>query len=187
MELGEIAAEKLFNLEPHNAANYVLLMNLYSVLNRWKDVDRIRELMEVNCVKVGHVWSWIQLNQTVQIFSAVGKPHPDEGEINLELYQLISEMKNLGYVPATECVYQKVNTKEKEKILLCHTEKLAITFGLIRTKDSIPIRVIKNTRTCLDCHTVAKYISLLRRRDIFLKDGLRFHHFSDGKCSCNDF
>lgn len=162
-------------------------MNLYSALDRWKDVDRIGELMEANRVKVGHVWSWIQLNQTVHIFSALGKPHPDKGEIHFELYQLISEMKNLGYVPATECVYQNVNTREKEKLLLSHTEKLAITFGSIQTKDSIPTRVIKSTRTCLDCHTLVKYISLLRRRDIFLKDGLCFHHFSDGECSCNDF
>lgn len=188
LNLGKIAARKLFELEPQNPANYISLMNLYAVLNKWEDVDRIRTLMRARGLKNGHIWSWIQIKQTVHVFSARGKPHQDEGEIHFELYQLISEMKNLGYVPAIDCVYHNIDAMEKEKILLGHSEKLAITYGLIKTKGSAaPIRVIKNTRICSDCHTVAKYISLLRNRVILLKDGLRFHHFSNGKCSCNDF
>lgn len=189
LELGETAARKLFELEPHNPTNYVSLMNLYSDANKWEEVESIKELMKVKgVVKCSHLWSWIQINQRVHLFSDKGKPHEDEGEIHFELYQLICEMKKkMGYVPATECVYQNIDSAEKEKVLLGHTEKLAITYGLIKTKAPAPIRVIKNARVCLDCHTVAKYISLLRNRDIFLKDGLRFHHFSNGKCSCNDF
>lgn len=189
LELGETAARKLFELEPQNPANYVSLMNLYAVVNKWDEVERIKQLMKVKgVVKSGHLWSWIQINQTVHLFSDRGKPHQDEGEIHFELYQLISEMKKkMEYVPATECVYQNIDSVEKEKVLLSHTEKLAITYGLIKTKAPAPIRVIKNTRICSDCHTVAKNISLLRNRDIFIKDGLRFHHFSNGKCSCNDF
>ncbi|CAK9140500.1 unnamed protein product [Ilex paraguariensis] len=187
VKLAEIAAKNLFELEPHNSANYVLMMNLYSRLNRWEDVEHIRDMIVDVGVKNRHVWSWIQINQTVHVFSAAGKPHPDEGEIYFELYQLISEMKNLGYVPDTKCVYQNVDEIEKEKVLLAHTEKLAITYGLIKTKTSAPIRVIKNTRICSDCHTAAKYMSLAQNHEIFLKDGIRFHHFRKGKCSCNDF
>ncbi|CAI9101121.1 OLC1v1038375C1 [Oldenlandia corymbosa var. corymbosa] len=189
LELGKIAAEKLFKLEPYNAANYVLLMNLYSDVNRWSDVQRIKDLMEVKGIKVGPVWSWIRVNKMVHVFYAVGKPHPDEGEILFELYQLMSEMKmSLGYVPATECVIQNIDEEEKKKILLRHTEKLAITYGLIHSKNNAtPVRVIKNSRTCADCHTVAKFMSKLRGRDIILRDGKGFHHFSNGQCSCNDF
>ncbi|XP_059312495.1 pentatricopeptide repeat-containing protein At4g01030, mitochondrial [Lycium ferocissimum] len=186
VELGEIAAEHLFKLEPYNAANYALMMNLYALSNRWKDVDRIRDKMEAMGVKIGPVWSWLKVNQRIHIFSTAGKSHPEEGEIYFELYKLISEMKKLGYAPDTKCVYQNISEVEKEKVLLGHTEKLAITYGLIRTRNPAPIRVINNTRICSDCHTVAKYMSLLRRREIFLKDGVRFHHFRDGKCSCCD-
>nr|XP_016433842.1 PREDICTED: pentatricopeptide repeat-containing protein At4g01030, mitochondrial-like [Nicotiana tabacum] len=187
VELGEIAAEYLFELEPYNAANYALMMNLYALSNRWKDVDRIRDKMEAMGVKIGPVWSWVQVNQRIHIFSTAGKTHQEEGEIYFELYKLISEMKKLGYAPDTKCVCQNIAEVEKEKVLLAHTEKLAITYGLIRTTSPAPIRVINNTRICSDCHTVAKYMSLLRRREIFLKDGVRFHHFKDGKCSCCDF
>jgi len=46
--------------------------------------------------------------------------------------------------------------------------------------------VVKNTNICSDSHTVAKYMSVLRNREIVLQEGARVHHFRDGKCSCND-
>lgn len=186
LEFAEIAAKNLFELEPYNSANYVMMINLYAISNRWEDVERLKNSMASRGVRIRQVWSWIQVDQAVHLFSAVGKPHPEEGEIYFELYQLVSEMKNLGYVPDINCVHQNIDELEKEKVLLSHTEKLAITYGLMNVKRGAPIRVIKNTRVCRDCHTAAKYMSLIRGREIFIKDGLRFHHFREGKCACND-
>ncbi|KAE9595792.1 putative tetratricopeptide-like helical domain, DYW domain-containing protein [Lupinus albus] len=186
IKLAEIAARKLFKLEPYNSANYVLMMNIYSSLNRWEDVERLKDKMTALGIKSPHVWSWIQVNQSVHVFSTEGKSHPEEGEIYFELFQLISEIRKLGYIPDINCVYQNIDDKEKEKVLLSHTEKLAMAYGLMKTKSGSPIRVVKNTRICHDCHTAAKYISLARNREIFLRDGGRFHHFMNGKCSCND-
>ncbi|VFQ68536.1 unnamed protein product [Cuscuta campestris] len=45
VELGEVAAKWLFELEPHNTGNYVLLGNIYSALGRWKDAENVRRLM----------------------------------------------------------------------------------------------------------------------------------------------
>lgn len=186
IKLAEIAARNLFKLEPYNSANYLLMMNIYSTLNRWDDVERLKNSMTALGMKSPHVWSWTQVNRTIHVFSTEGKPHPEEGEIYFELYQLISEIRKLGYVPDINCVYQNIEDREKEKILLSHTEKLAMAYGVMKTKGGSPIRVTKNTRICHDCHTVAKYISLARNREIFLRDGGRFHHFKNGKCSCND-
>ncbi|GFY97442.1 pentatricopeptide (PPR) repeat-containing protein [Actinidia rufa] len=158
-----------------------------SLFNEMQEAEDMRELLEVKVGKIGKVWSWIQINHTGHLFSAKGKAHPDEGEIYFELYQLVSEMKNLGYIPDVKCVFQSVDRVEKEKVLLTHTEKLAVMYGLLKTGSSAPIRVIKNTRVCSDCHMFAKYASLMKCRDILLKDGVRFHHFREGKCSCNDF
>ncbi|KAK6918238.1 Pentatricopeptide repeat [Dillenia turbinata] len=137
-------------------------------------------------VKIRDAWSWIHVHRTVHVFSTKQKPHMDEGEIYFELYHLVSELKKLGYVPDVGCVYQDISDAEKEKILLSHTEKLAITYGLMKTKTGEPLRVIKNAKICSDCHNAAKYITLVRNREIFLRDGIRFHHFREGKCSCND-
>ncbi|WOG90534.1 hypothetical protein DCAR_0209778 [Daucus carota subsp. sativus] len=186
IELAEVAANKLFKLEPTNPVNYVMMMHLYVMLKRAEDAERVRMLMEDGGVGLGNAWSWIEINQTVHVFCATGKPHPDEGGIYYNLYKLVSAIKELGYVADTKCVHQKVDEEEKEKILLAHTEKLAITYGLMKSKSFVPIRVIKNARMCSDCHTTAKYISLLKRREIFVKDGARFHYFSNGNCSCNE-
>ncbi|KAF8107136.1 hypothetical protein N665_0126s0054 [Sinapis alba] len=186
LELGEVAWKRLHVLEPHNSANYMMMINLYSSMNRWEAVEHIRDLMRHHRVRVQDLWSWIQIDQTVHIFYAEGKAHPDEGEIYFELYRLVSEMKRSGYVPDTSCVHQNVSELEKEKLLMGHTEKLAITYGLIKKKGLDPIRVVKNTSICSDCHTVAKYITVLRNREIVLQEGSRIHHFKDGKCSCND-
>ncbi|KAJ8649502.1 hypothetical protein MRB53_002525 [Persea americana] len=187
LELAEIAAQYLFELEPHNSGNYLLLMNLYATENRWQDVENLKDIMSIRGAKSRSGWSWIQVKNKVHVFTVEGKPHPDIGEIYFELYHLISEIKNLGYVPDTNCIVQNIDEEEKEKTLLSHTEKLAITYGLINTGNGVPIRVIKNTRVCNDCHMVAKYMSQISGREIFLRDGVRFHHFSGGRCSCNDY
>ncbi|XP_021760334.1 pentatricopeptide repeat-containing protein At4g01030, mitochondrial-like [Chenopodium quinoa] len=185
LKLGKIAAKNLFELEPKNSANYVILMNLYTISSRWEDVDRVREEMTAQGLKIQFGWSWIEIYRKVHIFSEE-KPHPDTGNIYFELYHLISEMKKAGYIPDIKSVYQDIDDADKEKVLLSHTEKLAITYGLLKMKDGSPIRVIKSTRMCSDCHTAAKFISVLRKREIILKDGVRFHHFQEGRCSCND-
>ncbi|KAG1367701.1 pentatricopeptide repeat-containing protein, mitochondrial [Cocos nucifera] len=187
LELAEIAAKNLFQLEPYNSANYLLMMSVYAYENRWEDAENVRDAMHAVGVKSRAGWSWIQINQTVHVFEVDGKPHPDIGEIYFELYQLISEMRRLGYVPDTSCMVQNAGEEEKEKLLRSHTEKLAITYGLINTDKNTPIRVIKNTRVCNDCHMVAKYMSRISGHEIYVRDGVRFHHFIDGKCSCNDY
>ncbi|KAL2964822.1 hypothetical protein AAZX31_16G024400 [Glycine max] len=186
IKIAEIAARNLLRLEPYNSANYALMMNIYSTFDRWGDVERLKESMTALGVKIPNVWSWIQVKQTIHVFSTEGKSHPEEGEIYFELYQLISEIKKLGYVLDINCVHQNIDDSEKEKVLLSHTEKLAMTYGLMKIKGGSPIRVVKNTRICHDCHTTAKYISLARNREIFLRDGGRFHHFMNGECSCKD-
>jgi hypothetical protein len=41
-----MAANKLFELEPENTGNYVLLANIYAALGRWKDMEKVRSMME---------------------------------------------------------------------------------------------------------------------------------------------
>ncbi|QHO36187.1 Putative pentatricopeptide repeat-containing protein [Arachis hypogaea] len=50
-ELGEIAANQLFEIEPQNAANYVLLSNIYAAANRWIDVSLVRTKMRNSRVR----------------------------------------------------------------------------------------------------------------------------------------
>ncbi|KAL4360633.1 hypothetical protein GQ457_04G033350 [Hibiscus cannabinus] len=45
VELGEIAAKRLFELEPENTGNYVLMAKLYSAVGRWEDAENMRHII----------------------------------------------------------------------------------------------------------------------------------------------
>ncbi|ESW34773.1 hypothetical protein PHAVU_001G179800 [Phaseolus vulgaris] len=50
-ELGEIVASRLFQFEPLNAANYVLLSDIYAAAERWIDVSLVRSKMRERRVR----------------------------------------------------------------------------------------------------------------------------------------
>lgn len=58
VSIGKLAAEKLIDLEPHEAGHYVTLSNLYSRAGRWDDAARIRTMMEGQGLlkPSGHSW-----------------------------------------------------------------------------------------------------------------------------------
>ena len=76
---------------------------------------------------------------------------------------------------------------EKEMTLFHHSEKLAVAFGLLFTKQGEPILVGKNLRICGDCHNAIKFISAVTGREITVRDTRRFHCFKDGRCTCGDY
>ncbi|URE33912.1 Pentatricopeptide repeat-containing protein [Musa troglodytarum] len=45
VELGELAAEELFRLEPGDAGNYVLLSNIYASARKWGFVEKVRRVI----------------------------------------------------------------------------------------------------------------------------------------------
>ncbi|KAF8716433.1 hypothetical protein HU200_026311 [Digitaria exilis] len=187
LALAEVAARKLFKLEPYNSANYLQMVSLYEHEQMFDEAESLKYAMKARALDARPGWSWTQVEQSIHVFEVEGKPHPDTAEIYEELMRLIFQFRKTGYVPDTSCIAYNVPEEEKEKLLLSHTEKLAITYGLIHSDASrVPIRVIKNTRMCNDCHEVAKHISALCDRQIILRDADRFHHFTGGNCSCND-
>ncbi|KAI3409434.1 uncharacterized protein J3R85_019328, partial [Psidium guajava] len=46
LNLSELAARKLIELEPENGTYYALLSNLYTEMGRWRDVEKVGGLME---------------------------------------------------------------------------------------------------------------------------------------------
>ncbi|KAL6004888.1 hypothetical protein ACLOJK_005445 [Asimina triloba] len=45
IDVGEIAAERLFELEPDNEHNFELMMKIYTDHSRWEDVEMVRKMM----------------------------------------------------------------------------------------------------------------------------------------------
>ncbi|KNA11900.1 hypothetical protein SOVF_130360 [Spinacia oleracea] len=182
IELGEKFGKRLIELDPDNSGRYVLLANLYATAGKWDDVVKIRRLMNDRGVKKAPGLSVIEMEGMISEFVAGERDHPESREIYSKLDEMLEKIKSVGYVPNTD-----IEEEEKEKPLNHHSEKLAIAFGLLKTKPGQTIRISKNLRVCRDCHQASKLISKAFDREIIVRDRNRFHHFRNGQCSCNDF
>eukprot|EP01018_Ginkgo_biloba_P036001 Gb_24114 [translate_table: standard] len=187
IELAERAAKFLFELEPANAGNYMILSNIYAAVGRWDDVVKVRRMMKDKGLKTSPGCSWIKVKNRMQIFLAGDNSQPAMERIHATLRILAVQMEEAGYIPDINFAQQVVEEEEQEHILCGHSEKLAIAFGLINTCPWTPIRVIKNLRMCGDCHTATKFISKIAKREVFVRDANHFHYFKDGVCSCGDY
>lgn len=177
-------------LVEHNLANsgtFVLLSNIYAATGNWDEATRVRSLMKESGVQKEPGCSSIEVNNKVHEFLAGDMEHPRSKEIYMMLEEMSRWLKAHGYSPKTDTVLHDIGDKEKERSLEVHSEKLAIAYGLISTKPGTTIKIVKNLRVCLDCHTVTKLISKITGRRIVVRDRNRFHHFVDGSCSCGDY
>uniref|UniRef100_A0A2P2II36 Pentatricopeptide repeat-containing protein At5g66520-like n=1 Tax=Rhizophora mucronata TaxID=61149 RepID=A0A2P2II36_RHIMU len=187
VELGERVGKILLELEPLNSGRYALLSNIYAKAGRWDDVADVRKLMKERGVKTTPGSSVIELEGIVHEFKMGDGSHPQMKEIYLMLKSVIERLETEGYLPNTSQVLFDIDEEEKQTSLKYHSEKLAIAFGLISTKPGTTIRVVKNLRVCEDCHSATKLISRVYGREIIVRDRVRYHHFRNGMCSCNDF
>nr|AYM00502.1 pentatricopeptide repeat protein [Salvia miltiorrhiza] len=185
--LAEHVLERLIELEPWNSGNYVLLSNIYSANQKWDESESIRAVMHEQGIQKMRGCSWIEVDGIVHEFLVGDTSHAMSGEIYGKLSELGRELREAGFVAATEYVLFDIEEEEKEHFLGCHSEKLALAFGLIATKANSVIRIVKNLRVCGDCHAAIKLVSRITGREVIVRDTNRFHHFVDGSCSCGDY
>ncbi|PON41546.1 DYW domain containing protein [Parasponia andersonii] len=187
IELAEKVAQKIFMADPEHMAPYVLLSNIYAGAGRWKEVAKLRISMRDRGMRKKPACSWIEVKNKVHAFVAGDKSHPSYDRINEALAVLLEKMEREGYVVDTNEVLHDVDEEQKETLLFSHSERLAIAFGIISTPAGTTIRITKNIRVCVDCHTAIKFMSKIVEREIIVRDNSRFHHFSGGQCSCGDY
>lgn len=185
--LATMVAEQLIAIEPENPAHYVLLSNIYASVGRMDRVEKIRNLMIDRQLKKQIGYSFIEIDEVTHIFRIGDTSHRQTMEIYRYLEGLMDKIKEAGYLPETGSALHELEEEEREVALRFHSEKLAVAFGLMTTSRSRIIRIFKNLRMCDDCHLAFKFISLVSRRAIVVRDNLRFHHFEQGLCSCQDY
>ncbi|CAK9166796.1 unnamed protein product [Ilex paraguariensis] len=187
VELAEKVAKEIFTVDPENMGAYALLSNTYSAAGRWKAAAKLRIRLRDKNMRKKPACSWIEVKNKVHAFVADDTSHPYYDRICEALEVLLEQMEREGYVPNTNEVLHDVEEEQKRHLLSSHSERLAIAFGIISTPAGMTIRVTKNLRVCIDCHTATKFISKIVGREIIVRDNSRFHHFKDGKCSCGDY
>ncbi|KAK1316831.1 Pentatricopeptide repeat-containing protein [Acorus calamus] len=188
VELGEIAAKRLFEIEPNNAGNYVLFSNMFAREKMWEEAKKVRVAMEEKGLKKEVGRSWVQVGSGIHSFVAGGGvSFRSSLEYKRVWEELVESMEREGYVPDTDVVLHDVDEGTKAEWVCGHSERIAVVFGLVNSGDGIPIRIMKNLRVCDNCHNVMKVVSKVTRRLIVMRDTNRFHHFRNGACSCGDF
>ncbi|XP_010550032.1 PREDICTED: pentatricopeptide repeat-containing protein At5g15340, mitochondrial [Tarenaya hassleriana] len=189
LELAERINRELVQMNPGNTEYHILLSNTYAAEGRREAANALRRNMRNRGIRKVPGISSIHVRGSVHRFSSGDKSHPRTKEIYLKLDEVIERLRSAGYVPdASALVFlSEGEVEEKEQALFCHSEKLAVCFGLLETKSGTPLHVFKNLRICRDCHSAMKLVSKIYNREIIMRDRNRFHHFKGGWCSCSDY
>ncbi|CAN6906142.1 unnamed protein product [Brassica oleracea] len=186
VSFAEKAAERLFELTPDDGGYHVLLANIYRAASMWEKVGQVRVSMLRQGLRKTPGCSMVEIKNEVHSFFSGSTDHPSSKRVYAFLEKLMCKIKEAGYVPDTKLILG-VEDDIKEQLLSSHSEKLAISYGLLNTTAGTTIHVRKNLRVCADCHNATKYISLVTGREIIVRDMQRFHHFKNGACSCGDY
>ncbi|KAH7866189.1 hypothetical protein Vadar_016876 [Vaccinium darrowii] len=165
----------------------VLLSNLYASLGSWEGVAEVRKLMGERRNRSDPGRSWIEVDGVVHEFQVADWLHPQIEEIREKLKEIMNRVSFGGYIANTMHVSFDLNEEEKEQAVAWHSEKLAVAFALMSTLLGTSIRIIKNLRTCEDCHMALKAIFKVYGWEIIVRDRSRFHTFKGGDCSCKDY
>ncbi|KAJ8754338.1 hypothetical protein K2173_002789 [Erythroxylum novogranatense] len=187
LEIGEIAAKSLKQLNSDNPSDYVILSNMYAEAGKWENVARIRTEWHYKTSTQTPGFSLVEVKRKVYKFVSQDMSHANFQDIYEMIHQMEWQLKFEGYSPDTSQVLVNVDEEEKKQILKAHSQKLAIAFALIKTSQGAPIRISRNLRMCNDCHTYTKFISVIYQREITVRERNLFHHFKDGACSCRDY
>ncbi|KAL3824655.1 hypothetical protein ACJIZ3_020684 [Penstemon smallii] len=185
--LARLASDRLFELDPENVGYHVLLSNIYSTNQNYSQAASLRQVVKKKNLAKTPGCTLIEVKGHPHVFTSSDQSHPQAKAIYAMLEKIMGRMKDAGYLAETDTALHDVEEEEKELMVKVHSEKLAIAFGLIMSKEGEEIRIIKNLRVCLDCHNFTKFVSRITERVIIVRDANRFHHFENGACSCGDY
>ncbi|KAM7274736.1 hypothetical protein ACFE04_016602 [Oxalis oulophora] len=93
VELAEKAAAFLFQLEPWNPGNYVILSNIYASTGRLDGVAKLRSVMKKGQITKAAGYSFIEEGGEMHKFIVEDKSHPRFDEIYLILNEVSTKMK----------------------------------------------------------------------------------------------
>ncbi|KDP29045.1 hypothetical protein JCGZ_16434 [Jatropha curcas] len=96
VELGKFISDHLFEIEPENTGTYVIMANLYSQAERWKEADVVRERMDKVGLKKLPGSSWIETSKGLRSFIATDRSSENSAEICAILEGLLGMIRDEG-------------------------------------------------------------------------------------------
>uniref|UniRef100_A0A0E0MND7 Uncharacterized protein n=1 Tax=Oryza punctata TaxID=4537 RepID=A0A0E0MND7_ORYPU len=164
IEVGELAAKHLLELEPHDSASYVLLSNAYAVTGKWANRDQIRKMMKDRGVRKEPGRSWIEVKNVVHAFFVGDRLHPLADQIYNFLAVINDRVAKVGYKQEKYHLFHEKEQEGKDPTALVHSEKLAVTFGLM----SLPPSVMELTRSNqkMAYQQARRVLEMLKEKDV---------------------
>ncbi|KAH1130396.1 hypothetical protein J1N35_001774 [Gossypium stocksii] len=104
VELGEAIMKKLVAIEPVRDGAYILMSNIYSSANRWKDALKLRKAMKERKMKKTPGCSLIEINGVVHEFRKGDKSHPRNEELWKVLGEMAIHLQNHGQFPSSNFI-----------------------------------------------------------------------------------
>ncbi|KAJ6371582.1 hypothetical protein OIU77_001986 [Salix suchowensis] len=112
--LAEAIAKRLFEIEPYNPGNYVMLSNIYANAGMWDSVNMVREMMQTRRIRKEAGCSWVQVKNKIHTFVAGGGfKFRNSDEYKKVWNKLREAMEEVGYVTNTDVVLHDVNEETK--------------------------------------------------------------------------
>ncbi|TXG54944.1 hypothetical protein EZV62_020200 [Acer yangbiense] len=126
-ELAKKAADHLFKMEMlRDAAPYVGMSNIYAVAGQWDSVSKVKKAMRDRGVKKVPGCSWVEVKNSVYIFNANDKLHPQMEQIGRIIETLMIQMeKEEGYKPDTSCALHDEGEEIKIESLQYHNSTIS--------------------------------------------------------------
>lgn len=92
LDVAELAAQNLFELEPNSATPYVVLSNLHSISGDKRKNELIRSMKISRGIRKSPGCSWIIVKDKVHLFHAGDQSHKDIKEMTEIIYTLAAEV-----------------------------------------------------------------------------------------------
>ncbi|KAK2971597.1 hypothetical protein RJ640_024233 [Escallonia rubra] len=113
VELGKFVCSHLFEMEPENTGNYIIMANLYSRAGRWEEAQKVRVKMTNIGLKKMPGTSWIETREGLQSFIARDTSNDRTEEIYATLKELLKLMREEGYVMMDEFDEESIVTEHQ--------------------------------------------------------------------------
>ncbi|PON78859.1 Tetratricopeptide-like helical domain containing protein [Parasponia andersonii] len=97
--IGERAASKLLELDPHDSGNYILLASMYGEASMWEEAEKARKVMKERGVEKTPGCSSIEVNGIVYEFTVRDNLHPHSKLVYDCLVMLTREIETVGSEP----------------------------------------------------------------------------------------
>ncbi|KAI9154027.1 hypothetical protein LWI28_020093 [Acer negundo] len=98
VELGKFVCDHLFEIEPENTGNYIIMANLYSQAERWEEADMVRRKLDQIGLKKVAGSSWIESSGGLHSFIAKDTSSEQTEEMYKVLEGLLGMMRKEGYI-----------------------------------------------------------------------------------------